>query len=578
MAEDCRLSPGDRSPTLAARVKVTCVESLEINRGPLEQTEGTLLIIRVVVGCRRAKGDHHGCQILVLTATASVQKTIQQSESKRSFNFNTEETERRSSSQVVNLLGTTFPKPQKQRQHFRAAGSNFTGMTCLVEMTPRKPGESFLGTLEKKRLLKDSGLRLELQPGCSTQSGTMFQCDPDGQTCRRSCTCQRSLRFRPVLLTALCLLCSQVAFQLCGTEPRGQRLRCLRLSAVAAAPSNGLEIGDAVTATVVSVTETWVDADVEGFAGGRARMHKSDLTTLRIRHAREVVKVGDVVKCFVKQLKQDRPVLTMQDVFANRTRLSELQPGLACDAKVVHVNKHIGAFVDVGAVTSALVPRNDFEGWTEGANLVQPPFFPASGVSVQWLSAVMIGVVDSWEELCPKTKGKKAKAAKKEKKEQKPVIHQASAQRTRKKVQAGPVPLVAAPEPEVEPETDDNWAWAWAWAPPPSAELELDFFAVPKDRDGDAVWDIKVGPPPNIKECIEVPVEVPKVKATDWTVQESWEDMCDSDAGSTADESRTMERTLPLGTTVRVEVTKVDTSKGHITAKLLPDSTEALTD
>ena len=76
----------------------------------------------------------------MLTATASVQKTIQQSESKRSFNFNTEETERRSSSQVVNLLGTTFPKPQKQRQHFRAAGSNFTGMTCLVEMTPRKPG------------------------------------------------------------------------------------------------------------------------------------------------------------------------------------------------------------------------------------------------------------------------------------------------------------------------------------------------------------------------------------------------------------------------------------------------------
>ena len=55
MAEDCRLSPGDRSPTLAARVKVTCVESLEINRGPLEQTEGTLLIIRVVVGCRRVQ-------------------------------------------------------------------------------------------------------------------------------------------------------------------------------------------------------------------------------------------------------------------------------------------------------------------------------------------------------------------------------------------------------------------------------------------------------------------------------------------------------------------------------------------
>ena len=88
----------------------------------------------------------------------------------------------------------------------------------------------------------------------------------------------------------------------------------------------------------------------------------------------------------------------------------------------------------------------------------------------------MIGVVDSWEELCPKTKEKKAKAAKKEKKEQKPVIHQASAQRTRKKLQAAPAPPVAAPEPEVEPETDDP-----NWAPPPSAELELDFFAVPKD-------------------------------------------------------------------------------------------------
>ncbi|CAE7513183.1 unnamed protein product [Symbiodinium sp. CCMP2456] len=365
----------------------------------------------------------------------------------------------------------------------------------------------------------------------------MFQHDPEGQT-RRSCTCQRSLRFRPVLLTALCFLCSQVAFQLCGTDRPGLRLRRLRLPAAATA-LNGLEIGDAVTATVVSVGDTWVDADVEG--AGRGRMHKSDLTTLRIRHAREVVKVGDVVKCFVKQLKQDRPVLTMQDVFANRTRLSELQPGLACDAKVVHVNKHIGAFVDVGAVTSALVPRNDFEGWTEGAKYAAR------------LLLFMIGVVDSWEQLCPKTKGKKTKA--KKEKEQKPVIHQASAQRTRKKLQAGPSALqVATAEPEVEPETDTNWAWVSAWAPPPSAELELDFFAVPKDRaelsdlrEWSSQEHLPVGPQPNVKECIEVPVEVPKVKATDWTVQESWEDMCDSDAGSTADECEQLD-SLPSTT------------------------------
>ena len=155
----------------------------------------------------------------------------------------------------------------------------------------------------------------------------------------------------------------------------------------------------------------------------------------------QVVKVGDVVKCFVKQLKpgpytssskmlemshvctgtrQDRPVLTMQASELCRpggnlhlaekagrlrqphaplgaaaperqTRRHDVdvtvpvlpvmcsramfrRPGLACDAKagalrgglnlsrlvfvlqVVHVNKHIGAFVDVGAVTSASAP------------------------------------------------------------------------------------------------------------------------------------------------------------------------------------------------------------------------------
>ena len=73
----------------------------------------------------------------------------------------------------------------------------------------------------------------------------------------------------------------------------------------------------------------------------------------------------------------------------------------------------------------------------------------------------MIGVVDSWEELCPKKKGKRPKKEKKEK----PVIHQASAQRQRKKpLQASEAeaeaplhedheaPLIPQAEPEVEPD------------------------------------------------------------------------------------------------------------------------------
>ncbi|CAE7298028.1 unnamed protein product [Symbiodinium pilosum] len=162
----------------------------------------------------------------------------------------------------------------------------------------------------------------------------------------------------------------------------------------------------------------------------------------------------------------------------------------------------------------------------------------------------MIGVVDSWEELCPKKKGKRPKKEKKEK----PVIHQASAQRQRKKpLQASEAeaeaplhedreaPLIPQAEPEVEPDAGASEARLPArdWEPPPSVVELLDHFDVLQDGAGHVIWEVIEEP------CIEA-AQLPK--ATDWTVQESWEDMCDSDAGSTADEPGGRLESLPSTT------------------------------
>mmetsp|Transcript_33526 Transcript_33526/g.75223 ORF Transcript_33526/g.75223 Transcript_33526/m.75223 type:complete len:232 (+) Transcript_33526:67-762(+) len=194
--------------------------------------------------------------------------------------------------------------------------------------------------------------------------------------CSASGTCRHHVGRSAVLIGLLAFVRQEATFQLCGRL--GGTRRCVPRRF--ARPPN-LEIGDSVTATVSAVDEMWVKANIEG--AGQGSIHVSDLSSLRLRHAREVVQVGDVVKCFVKQFKKDNTVLTTQDIFQNRTRISEMQPGLEREGQVVHLNKHIGAFVDIGAVTSALIPRDDFVGWTIGAKSLDMERRLRKGTSVR---------------------------------------------------------------------------------------------------------------------------------------------------------------------------------------------------
>eukprot|EP00435_Cladocopium_sp_Y103_P048273 s452_g14.t1 len=158
-----------------------------------------------------------------------------------------------------------------------------------------------------------------------------------------------------------------------------------------AAQDGVVEIGDTVTATVLSFNDMWVELTVDGSKG---RMHKAepwphvvaakawtlkydnvswsrafhpcgagpqDLSQVEVKHPEEVLRKGEKVRCFVKQFRKDFMALSMldcagHDTFKNRLRVSQLEKGHTYDAKVVHVNPRIGAFVDLGAVANGLIP------------------------------------------------------------------------------------------------------------------------------------------------------------------------------------------------------------------------------
>eukprot|EP00434_Breviolum_minutum_P000568 symbB.v1.2.000495.t1/scaffold11.1/size528188/44 len=76
----------------------------------------------------------------------------------------------------------------------------------------------------------------------------------------------------------------------------------------------------------------------------------------------DVLRKGEEVRCFVKQFRKDFMALSMVDTFKDRLRVSQLVKGQVYDAKVIHVNERIGAFVDLGAVANGLIPLKTIPG------------------------------------------------------------------------------------------------------------------------------------------------------------------------------------------------------------------------
>ena len=178
-----------------------------------------------------------------------------------------------------------------------------------------------------------------------------------------------AVRGKTALYIVLCWLASQWGFvgRLRVSQPLQAPLMS-RLQAPAnkdAAPATVpdshavLEIGDTVTATVVSMDKMWVELSADG---RRGRMHKADLSRVEVKHPMDVLRKGEEVRCFVKQFRKDFMALSMVDTFKDRLRVSQLVKGQVYDAKVIHVNERIGAFVDLGAVANGLIPLKTIPG------------------------------------------------------------------------------------------------------------------------------------------------------------------------------------------------------------------------
>lgn len=129
------------------------------------------------------------------------------------------------------------------------------------------------------------------------------------------------------------------------------------------AGQKAFEVGEEFEGPVRTIDGNWTILDLGILQKGR--IHISELRDERMDRVEDVVKVGDIVRCRVKEFKFPFVELTMRDYMNNRTLLSDLREGKVVDAKVAVINRRMGAFLDVGAVTNALLPLQEFQRWTK---------------------------------------------------------------------------------------------------------------------------------------------------------------------------------------------------------------------
>lgn len=110
----------------------------------------------------------------------------------------------------------------------------------------------------------------------------------------------------------------------------------------------GMEISGIVTRINLHGAFIDVGMDVEGF------IHISKLKRSPINRVEDVLKVGQDVSLWVQRVDQKQKRLELSMIRPVAMKLSDLQPGMALNGKVVRLES-FGAFVDVGAIRPGLV-------------------------------------------------------------------------------------------------------------------------------------------------------------------------------------------------------------------------------
>ena len=133
--------------------------------------------------------------------------------------------------------------------------------------------------------------------------------------------------------------CDQVRGRIVFSERAAQAMSGIRLKLL-----NQLEVGQVVEGCVTTITNFGVFIELGGLEG---LIHISELSWGRVRHPRDLLKVGDFVKTYVLQVDRSRSrvALSIKRLYENPwdTVEEHYQPGQIIDAEITSIVSY-GAF------------------------------------------------------------------------------------------------------------------------------------------------------------------------------------------------------------------------------------------
>jgi predicted RNA-binding protein with RPS1 domain len=106
-----------------------------------------------------------------------------------------------------------------------------------------------------------------------------------------------------------------------------------------------LSVGQEVDGTVKRVTEFGAFVDIG--VGRDGLVHVSEMGTTRVAKPSDIVKEGDKIKVWIKELDREKNRISLSMIAPGTLTLRDLEEGMVVTGKVTRLERY-GAFVDIG--------------------------------------------------------------------------------------------------------------------------------------------------------------------------------------------------------------------------------------
>jgi predicted RNA-binding protein with RPS1 domain len=117
-------------------------------------------------------------------------------------------------------------------------------------------------------------------------------------------------------------------------------------------PLSELEVGAEIVGRVVGIADFGAFVDIGAETDGL--IHISELSEERVNKVSDVVKPGQEVPVWIKDIDMDQERISLSMKPKPKYRLSDLKPGMIVEGVVTGIREY-GVFVDIGAETEGLV-------------------------------------------------------------------------------------------------------------------------------------------------------------------------------------------------------------------------------